>query len=200
MQQDNVGGVLAAAATGDRVAWNALVERFSGLVWAVARAHRLDPADAEDVYQTTWLRLTEHIGRIKDPDRLGGWLATTARREALRTLRARRRVLPVDDLDLAGGPADAATPESVVLEAEDAADRADRARRVWSAFEALPERCRRLLRVLMAAPPPSYAEVSAALGMAIGSIGPTKARCLAQLRGRLTGAATRGPAVAGETP
>jgi RNA polymerase sigma factor (sigma-70 family) len=166
----------------------------------VVRAHRLDPPDAEDVYQTTWLRLTQHLGRIKEPDRLGGWLAATARNEALRTLRLRWRIVPVDDVDLLGRPADQATPESAVLAAEHASDRAERLRRVWEAFQALPERCRRLLRLLMAAPPPSYVEISAALGIAVGSIGPTRARCLAQLRERLAGVAANGSAVAGEIP
>jgi RNA polymerase sigma factor (sigma-70 family) len=199
MQPENVGGLVTAAATGDKASWTAIVERFSGLIWAVARSHRLGPADAEDVFQTTWLRLTEHIGRIDDPDRVGGWLATTARHEALRVLRARQRVRPVDDIEVADS-ADEVTPELSVVEAETAAERADRARRLWSAFETLPERCRQLLRVLMASPPPSYADVSAALGLPVGSIGPTRGRCLGQLRALLARREVTGPALAGEAP
>jgi RNA polymerase sigma factor (sigma-70 family) len=187
MQADDVGGLVKAAADGDWAAWTALVERFSGLVWATARAHRLSAADAEEVFQTTWLRLTEHIGRIKEPDRIGGWLATTARREAFKTLGAARRLTPVSELDALDRGTEDGSPEQAVLESEEAADRANQARRVWVAFQRLPERCRELLRVLIAAPPPSYAEISAALGMAVGSIGPTRARCLAQLRALMAG-------------
>ena len=82
------GGVVAA--------WNAIVDRFAGLVWGVARRHRLSASDAADVSQTTWLRLVEHIDRIQDPERVGGWLATTARHEALRVLRISNRELPSD--------------------------------------------------------------------------------------------------------
>jgi RNA polymerase sigma factor (sigma-70 family) len=190
MQPDDVSSLVQDAANGDKAAWAALVERFSGLVWAVARAYRLGAADAEDVYQTTWLRLTEHVGRIKDPERLGGWLATTARHEALRAVRAGQRTSPVGEFDVLDGAVDHDSPESALLAAEDAADTADRARRLWTAFQRLPDRCRELLRVLMATPPPSYAEVSAALGMSVGSIGPTRARCLGQLRSALAGADT----------
>jgi RNA polymerase sigma factor (sigma-70 family) len=182
MQTDDVGALVRAATEGDKSAWNALVARFSGLVWSIARAHRLGAADAEDVYQTTWLRLMEHIGRIKEPDRVAGWLATTARREALKALHLGRRAAPVGDLDLLDGGIDEASPESAVVAIEDEAERGNRARRMWSALNALSERCRRLLRVLAASPPPSYAEVSDALGMPIGSIGPTRARCLERLR------------------
>src|SRR4051794_3498545 len=87
-----------AAAGGDEAAWNALVDRFSGLVWAVARAHRLGAADAADVSQTTWLRLVENLTRLRDPEAVGAWLASTARREALRVLRrgSREAALPED--------------------------------------------------------------------------------------------------------
>jgi RNA polymerase sigma factor (sigma-70 family) len=182
MQTDDVGALVRAAAEGDKSAWNALVARFSGLVWSIARAHRLGTADAEDVYQTTWLRLMEHIGRIREPDRVAGWLATTARHEALKALHLGRRVALVGDLDLLDGGIDEASPESAVVAIEDEAERGNRAKRMWLALNALSERCRRLLRVLAASPPPSYAEVSDALGMPIGSIGPTRARCLERLR------------------
>jgi RNA polymerase sigma factor (sigma-70 family) len=193
MQLEHVGGLVRAAAEGDKAAWNALVMRFSGLVWSVARAYRLSAADAEDVFQTTWLRLMEHIGQIKDPDRVAGWLATTARNEALKALHANRRASPLgdlDSLDSLGAGVDDASPESVALATEEEIEQADRARSMWSALNMLSERCRRLLRVLMASPPPSYAEVAAALGMAVGSIGPTRARCLENLRRAIARSAT----------
>lgn len=166
-----------AAGDGDGEAWDALVERFSGLVWSVARSHRLSDADAADVSQTTWLRLAEHLHRLRDPAKVASWLATTARNESLRTLRRSARVVPVDvdfdaDLDRSAPAADG----RILLEERDAA--------LWEAFDQLPDPCRALLRTLIADPAPSYAEISAALGMPVGSIGPRRARCLDRLRGR----------------
>src|SRR5215467_2243715 len=91
---------LRAAAAGDQTAWEAIVDRFSGLVWATARAHRLSRDDASDVAQTTWLRLVEHLDRIREPDKLGAWLATTARHESLRLIRRATREEPSDEADL----------------------------------------------------------------------------------------------------
>ena len=92
-----VAGLVDAAAAGEQGAWNALVQEFVGLLWAVARAHRLCDADAADVVQATWLRLFEHLGRLHEPARVGAWLATTARRECLRTLREHGRAAPFGD-------------------------------------------------------------------------------------------------------
>jgi RNA polymerase sigma factor (sigma-70 family) len=183
--EDDVGALVSAAAAGDRGAWQSIVERFGGLVWSVARAHRLSHADSQEVFQTTWLRLTEHIGRIAEPSRVGGWLATTARHESLRLLRTGARLTGIDDLDVLPAVGVDNDPESAVIAAEEADTRAARLRRVWSAFERLPGRCADLLRVLIASPPPSYADISAALGMPVGSIGPTRARCLQRLRALL---------------
>ncbi|MGE5830459.1 MAG: RNA polymerase sigma factor [Micromonosporaceae bacterium] len=182
MQADDVRSLVISAAAGDKAAWKAIVERFSGLVWAVVRAHRLSAADAEEVFQTTWLRLIEHIGEIQEPDRIGSWLATTARRETIRRLRAAQRVRPVSDLDVLDDRDENATPEGILIDLEEAVDRAERARRMWTAFQKLPDNCRKLLRLLMATPPPSYVEISDALAMRVGSIGPTRARCLERLR------------------
>src|SRR3954449_1219324 len=93
-----VADLVRAAAEGDRDAWDALVDRFNGLVWSVARSHRLSTVDASDVVQTTWLRLVEHLGRLQEPERVGAWLATTARRESLRTLRHSARQVPTDEV------------------------------------------------------------------------------------------------------
>jgi RNA polymerase sigma factor (sigma-70 family) len=166
--------LVAAAAKGDERAWGELVDRFGGLVWSVARSYRLSEADAADVSQTTWLRLAEHLGRLREPDLVGAWLATTARREALRVI---RRASRVDALPEEGEWADASipAPESGLVDDE-------RRAALWAAFAGLSERCRTLLRVLLADPEPSYEEVSTTLGMPVGSIGPTRARCLDELR------------------
>ena len=166
---------MAAAHAGDGGAWNELVGRFGGLVWAVARAHRLDTADASDVCQTVWLRLVENLGRLRDPEHLGGWLRTTTRHECLRVLRRGGKEIPDDDAqrDIAG-PADQ-QPEMQMLAGE-------RDRLVWTAVSALSDRCRSLLRVLACSPDASYAEISESLGLPVGSIGPTRARCLEHLR------------------
>jgi RNA polymerase sigma factor (sigma-70 family) len=183
VEHGETGRLVKAAAAGDETAWRALVQEFSSLVWAIARGFRLGPADAGDVYQTVWLRLVEHLGRIQNPDQLGAWLATTARRESLRLVRGRARSIPMDDAALSDLiRADEASPEQAVLEAEQAMLASERARQLWRAFSELSARCQQLLRVLMAKHRPSYAEAAAALDVPVGSVGPTRARCLHQLR------------------
>ena len=169
--------LLAAARAGERDAWDRLVERYARLVWAVARGFALSAADAADVSQTTWLRLVEHLDKLREPEHLGGWLATTARHECLRVLRRNgREIVGVDaDLDFEAGEP---TPEAVVLDNE-------RDRVLWQSLGEISQRCQVLLRALAAAPPPSYQDVSAALGMPVGSIGPTRARCLDHLKRRV---------------
>lgn len=176
MPQVSVTALLRAAEDGDVAAWNSLVERFTNLLWSIARGHRLGGADAADVVQTTWLRLVENLGRIQDPERLPGWLATTARHECLRTLRRSGRELPTESDDTTFDLTDATAPLDARLLTE------ERDAQLWHCFEALQPRCQRLLRILLADPAPTYAEVSAALDLPIGSIGPTRARCLERLR------------------
>jgi RNA polymerase sigma factor (sigma-70 family) len=174
---DDAAALLTRARAGDQSAWNSLVEQYSGLLWSVARAYRLDTATAGDAIQTTWLRLVEHLDRIQDPERLGGWLATTVRRECLQVLRrtTRERIAPGGDAGLDAIDTDAEPLDAALLASErDAA--------LWRAFREIPDRCQRLLRVLIATPPPSYEQVAAALDIPVGSIGPTRARCLARLR------------------
>jgi len=172
---EDPSALVAAAAAGDSAAWEALVDRYSGLMWSVARSFRLGSADAADAVQTSWLRLLEHLDRIEDPERLAGWLATTTRRECLRLLRRGRRESLADETGVPEIPDDAAPLDAGLLLAErDAA--------LWHAFEQISDRCQGLLRVLMASPPPSYLEVSEALDMPVGSIGPTRQRCLESLR------------------
>ncbi|MBO3748430.1 sigma-70 family RNA polymerase sigma factor [Streptosporangiaceae bacterium NEAU-GS5] len=181
MERDTIGPLFLAAAHGDAAAWKALVEGLSPLVWGVVRAHRLAEADAQEVFQTTWFRLAQNLARIREPERVGTWLATTARNECLKVLRHTRRVAPADDEVFEQIPDDR-TPELAVLEAEEAAAEAERVRLLWRAYRLLGDSCRELLRVLMGAPPRGYEEAAAALGMAIGSIGPTRRRCLDRLR------------------
>ena len=170
----NLTELLRRASAGDQAAWNTIVDRFSSLVWATARAHRLSQGDAADVAQTTWLRLVEHLDRIREPERLGAWLATTARHESLRIIRRSAREEPSDEADLFEAP-DSLTLDRHLLDEE-------RHGILWRAFAALSERCKRLLRLLMADEEPSYEEVGAALGMPVGSIGPTRIRCLEKLK------------------
>jgi RNA polymerase sigma factor (sigma-70 family) len=167
-----------AAAAGDAAAWDRLVSQYDGLVWAVARSFRLSSSDAADVVQTTWLRLVEHLGRIEKGERVSAWLVTSARRECLALLRRQAHQAPASI--------------AIVELVEDTAPSLDHAllagerdSAVWAAFARLSERCQRLLRVLVADPPPSYEDVGLALDMPVGSIGPTRGRCLEQLRQKI---------------
>ncbi len=168
------GALVRAAASGDERAWYALVARFEKLVWSIARQYRLSTDDAGEVSQTTWLRLAEHIDRLQDPSKVGSWLATTARHESLRVLRCADRHVPMgDDLPEPGGECPAI---------DDALLRSERDRALWGAFALLPSRDQALLRMLVSDPMPSYEEIAAAMDMPVGSIGPTRARCLERLR------------------
>jgi RNA polymerase sigma factor (sigma-70 family) len=187
VQEADIGSAVKAAAGGDKAAWRALVEHFSGLVWSITRAYRLGDADAADVCQTTWLRLAENIHRINHPERVGAWLATATRRECLRNIRASARTVPTDDVTRFDLADDDNPTEEAVIEAESEREAAQRRTALWRAVGRLSGRCRELLRVLMASPPPSYTDVAAALDIPIGSIGPTRARCLERLRQELTG-------------
>jgi RNA polymerase sigma factor (sigma-70 family) len=171
----DVAGAVREAAAGSTAAWTALVDQFSGLIWAVLRSQGLSRSDAEDAFQTTWMRFGEQAGRLENPDRVGLWLAKTARNEALRMLRRRRRETPVDLLR------DDALVRAAPQELPDfTLEQADRV--LWDAFQSLRPICRMLLMLLSADPALTYAEVSAALGIPIGSIGPTRQRCLERLR------------------
>jgi RNA polymerase sigma factor (sigma-70 family) len=163
-----------AAAAADEAAWRDLVARYSGLVWSVARAHRLADADAADVAQTTWMRLVEHVGRLEDPSRVGVWLATTARHECLRTLSRAARQIPSGDR-LPDGPCGAPDLDARLL-------RDERDATLRRALAALAPRDQALLRMLAAEPPATYGEISAALGMQVGSVGPVRRRCLQRLQ------------------
>lgn len=175
------GELVERARKGDQAAWDAIVVRHGNRVWAVARAHRLNSADAEDVYQVTFLRLVTHIDTIRDPTRVGAWLATTARHECLRILRRAGRAVPSSDDEVLDSPDPLLPPVDATLLAD------ERQVALREALARLSEPCQRLLRVLMADPEPTYEEVGLALGMPIGSIGPTRGRCLKHLRRELGG-------------
>jgi RNA polymerase sigma factor (sigma-70 family) len=169
-----VAELLAAAQRGEQQAWNGLVDRFGRLVWAVARSFDLGTADAADLSQTVWLRLVEHVHQVKEPERLGSWLATTTRREAVRMLRKRSIEIPDEDHEEQSDRSEDGPEETAMA--------ADEHVRLRAALERLPERCRRLLRVIAASDEANYSEVAAALDMPVGSIGPTRSRCLERLR------------------
>jgi len=169
--------LVRSAAAGDRAAWERLVDQYSRLLWAMTRDFKLAESDAADVVQATWLRLLEHIDRIEYPERIGSWLATTARHECLRHLAAGKRVTVVEDDHDAFSEAVSHQPDvDERLLAE------ERAEAVRAAMSTLPSRSQRLLELLMADPPISYTEISDQLGVPIGSIGPTRGRCLERLR------------------
>jgi RNA polymerase sigma factor (sigma-70 family) len=147
------------------------------MVWSIARSFRLDDATAKDVSQTVWLRLVENLHRIDDPERLPGWLATTCRREALRVKGMRERMVPTDfQYDI---PDESPSLDSMLVEDEEA-------REVVAAFATLSDDCQHLLRLLTTEPPLSYEEISELVGRPIGSLGPTRSRCLERLKGALS--------------
>jgi RNA polymerase sigma factor (sigma-70 family) len=172
----DVAELLRRAADGDMTAWNRLIDQFARLIWSITVTFKLTESDAADVVQTTWLRLLEHIDRIEYPDRVGSWLAATARNECLRNLAARKRVVPSDDdVELSSALAYGPEVDERLLANE-------RDQTVRDAMSRLPRRWQRLLEMLMADPPASYADISDELELPIGSIGPTRGRCLARLR------------------
>jgi RNA polymerase sigma factor (sigma-70 family) len=160
---------------GDPSALDDLVRVMSPVLWHVVRAYRLDAEAAEDVIQTTWLAFVRRSSAILDTAAVGGWLTMTARREAWRVAKGTSRATPTDEEELAPHLPRQRSAETDVVEA-------DRRSRLWRAVDGLPDRCRRLLRVVAFENRPDYASLASDLGMPIGSIGPTRGRCLAKLR------------------
>ncbi|GGM76352.1 RNA polymerase sigma factor [Lentzea pudingi] len=169
MRYESVAALLESAAQGVESAWAELFRRFSPLLSAVCRRHGVMGADAEDVSANVWLQLVLHAGKIRNPEALPGWLSTTARHECVSVLRGRHREFP-DDRE----PAVPGADESLLDE--------ERRTTVRSEVARLPVRQRELVSLLLADPPPSYAEISERLGMPVGAIGPTRQRCLVRLR------------------
>jgi RNA polymerase sigma factor (sigma-70 family) len=165
-----------ACRAGDQRAWAELVRICTPLVWTVARSFRLRPADCEDVCQQTWIRVYENIGSLRDSSKVTTWIATTARRESMRLLARADRHVPVGDGSSLDDVADFdATPEEMAVARADDELAA-------SAFRTLPRQHQELLGMLMAEPPMSYDQISDALAMPRGSIGPTRARILRSMR------------------
>jgi RNA polymerase sigma factor (sigma-70 family) len=170
--------IVEQARAGANAAWETLIERFGGLVAAIARRCRLNDADVAEVCQTTWLRLVENLDRIQQPERIGAWLATTSRRESLRIATRHTAVSATDVLFLLAD--DEADPLDAALLKE------EQARMVRVAAERLSPRCQRLLGVLMSDDDLPYKTIAEQLSMPIGSIGPTRGRCLEHLRAIMT--------------
>lgn len=167
--------MVTAARDGDREAWNRLVDRYAPLVWSVCRRYGLSASDAEDVGQNVWLRLVEHLGKIRVPAAVPGWIVTTTRHECLRTLRLAQRVEPSGEI----------LERSVTDDARQVIDEVlayERNVALREAFAQLPARCQHMLSLLMQDPPVPYGVISVRLGISIGSVGPIRARCLDRLR------------------
>jgi RNA polymerase sigma factor (sigma-70 family) len=180
---ESASGTLASQAAqlfsrfrdGDEAAMSDLVTLVTPILWHTARAQRMDHDAAQDVVQTVWLALVRSAGSISDPQAVLQWLIVSTRREAWRVVRRADRVESRDfEPDDIVTPSDAA-PESLVLSSDEDG-------RLWRHIADLPERCRALLRVIAFADRPDYASVAQSLGMPVGSIGPTRGRCLAKLR------------------
>jgi RNA polymerase sigma factor (sigma-70 family) len=167
--------LVSAARAGDNRAWTALVRRFDEPLRRIARSYRLSAADVDDALQATWLRLFNSIDRLDSPAAVGAWLATTTRRECLRTLQAPVRERLTDDPLLGDG--------CHVEELEAGLMAAERREALTRALDALPERHRRLMALLSTDTCPDYQRISEELGMPVGSIGPIRQRCLARLAG-----------------
>jgi RNA polymerase sigma factor (sigma-70 family) len=169
--------LVACARRGDVPAWNALVERYAPLISSICRKHRLDRSDAEDVSQSVWLCLVTQLDKIREPAALPGWLATTTRRECGRVVRAERgpyaAIYALDAENMPDEQAEVAEQELLAAERQAA---------LREAITHLPPACRQLVAELTADPPTPYAEVSARLGIPVGSIGPTRSRCLDRMR------------------
>jgi RNA polymerase sigma factor (sigma-70 family) len=170
-----VANLVTQARAGERDAWEELVARFDGLIVGIARSFRLGCDDVADVAQTTWLRVFESIDRIRQPERIGAWIATTARRECLRLLRMAGRERPTEDVDVDEGVPAFAAPGQQLIDAEERAA-------VRAAVAGLSDRHRQLMGLLMAHGRPSYANVALTMDMPVGSIGPTRMRAMDRLR------------------
>jgi RNA polymerase sigma factor (sigma-70 family) len=172
-----VTDLVTRARNGDKQAWDALVERYAPLIWSICRRYRVAGADADDVGQGVWLQLVDQLDKIRDPAALPGWLATTTRRECVRVLRA------VRGPHAARYARDAETiPDDHSQMAEQQVLVAERHAALREAFAHLPPCDQQLIVLLIQDPPVLYAEISARLRIPVGSIGPTRGRCLDKLR------------------
>ena len=172
-----VSDLVTRAKKGDQQAWDALVERYAPLIWSICRRQQLDNADAADAGQRVWLHLVSQLDKIRDPAALPGWLATTTQRECGTIQRAMRRSQSPGHVLDAGH-----IPDQQTGMAEHELLAADRHAALREAVTRLSPRCQRLIAVLIEDPPVPYAQISARLGIPVGSIGPSRSRCLEKLR------------------
>ena len=173
----SVTELVTRARNDDQQAWNALVKLYAPLIWSICRRYRLTGADAGDVGQSVWLHLVDHLDNLRDPSTLAGWLATTTRRECGRVIRAAHRPRAVV------GAFDAENiPDQHAETAEQELLAAERHAALRQAIAGLPPAGQRLIALLAADPPVPYAQISARLGIPVGSIGPTRRRCLDRMR------------------
>ena len=170
------GRVFAAYRGGDEAAMSGLVRMLTPVLWHTVRSTRLDTAAAEDVLQTVWLSLVRHADTILEPNAVLQWLVVSTKREAWRVSRVQDRARPEDVETTRAGTSDGSAP----VPDQVAGAEADEV--LWRHVAELPERCRALLRVVAFAAKPDYAQIARSLGMPVGSIGPTRGRCLAKLR------------------
>lgn len=161
--------------TGDETAWQQLVDRYSGRLWTVARSQGLDRERASDVIQTVWLNLLHGVDALREPGAVGAWLVTVARREAIRVDRRSKRSVLVDDERMDLHPAQVDDVDRQAIIDHDSV-------LIRRAVRHLGERCQELLTLLYSSDELSYHEIAQLLEMPIGSIGPTRARCLDRLR------------------
>jgi RNA polymerase sigma factor (sigma-70 family) len=175
-KDEEVTALVEAARAGDRRAWDDLFNRYVSLLWSIALRHGLHENDSADVVQSTWLRLLEHIHDIRDSARIGAWLATTAQREALRCVAQRRRLVLSDDDGMFDGP------DRLLAPVDEAMIAREQAVVAMAALAALPPAWRSLVELLTQDPPLTYEEIGADLGLPVGSIGPTRARCVRRMR------------------
>lgn len=169
--------LVTRARKGDQQAWDALVKEYAPLIWSICRRYRLDRADAEDVGQRIWLQFVHHLDAIREPAALPGWLATTTRRECSRVARAARGPQAAGQL-----LDEAIADEQAATAAEQELLAAERHAALHEALTCLSPARQELMAVLIEDPPVPYAEISARLGIPVSSIGPTRRRCLDQLR------------------
>jgi RNA polymerase sigma factor (sigma-70 family) len=172
---DRVGAYLERARSGEKAALSEIVRELNPLLWHVVRAEGLTAEEATDVVQTTWLELLRRLDDIRSPRAVTSWLVTAARREAWRVRELSRRRIPdgAAQLESVADP-DPGPGERLLSDERD--------KTLWRHFQQLPERCRTLLRIVAQVARPDYATVAEAMGMPVGSIGPTRGRCLAKLR------------------
>jgi len=176
-EQAPIARLVTAANRGDQEAWRELVARYSPLLVSVIRRFGLSRAETEDVAQTVWLRMVEHLGALREPHALPKWLITTGRREAMRHLASGRRDWPHDPQQdtWPSVPSDDEGPDEALV-------RAERHEALLAGLAELPGRQRELLIMLMVDPPLSYTSISERTGIPVGSIGPTRARAITRLR------------------